>query len=168
MSSTYTFTFNRTHTATFAADAMRNALRDLLLGVGLDPLSLVTSWSVNGEAARTWLRSGHLRELVLELYVPGSSKVAARIDIPIRYDGSGVSDDMWVDREHVRRTAAYIGKLPAHYRYDVIFRLAPGAPPVVGMGDATLRGTGGLSARSAGTVIATPDIVGGLRYWRAS
>ena len=30
MSATYTFTFNRTHTATFAADAMRNVLRDLL------------------------------------------------------------------------------------------------------------------------------------------
>ena len=41
MSSTYTFTFNRTHTATFAADAMRNVLRDLLVAVGLDPLSLI-------------------------------------------------------------------------------------------------------------------------------
>jgi hypothetical protein len=168
MSSTYTFVFNRTHTATFAADAMRNVLRDLLVAVGLDPLALITDWSLNGEAARTWLRSGHLRELMLEVYAPGSSKATARIDIPVRYDGSGVDDDMWVDRDHVRRTASHIGKLPAHYRYDVVFRLAPGAPPVPGMGSAILRGTGGLTVRSAGTVIATPDIVGCLRYWKAS
>jgi len=168
MSATYTFTFNRTHTATFAADAMRNVLRDLLVAVGLDPGALVTNWSLNGEAARTWLRSGHLRELVLEIYAPGSTRAAARIDIPIRYDGSGFDDDMWVDREHVRRTGSHIGKLPAHYRYDVIFRLDPGAPPVAGMGDVALRDSSGLTARSAGTVIATPDILGGLRYWKSS
>jgi hypothetical protein len=168
MTSTYTLTFNRTHTATFSADAMRNVLRDLLLGLGLDPLALITGWSLNGQAARTWLQSGHLRELVLEVYAPGSSKAMARIDIPIRYDGSGVDDDMWVDREHVRRTTAQIGKLPAYYRYDVVFCLAPNAPPVAGMGNATLRDIVGLTPRSAGTVIATPDIVGGLRYWRAS
>ena len=82
------------------------------------------------------------------------------------YDGSGVDDDMWVDREHIRRSVAKIGKLPSGCRYDVIFQLAPGAPHVDGMGDVDLRDTSGMTSRSAGSVISTPDIVAGLRYWR--
>jgi len=66
MTSTHTFTFTRTHTATFASEAMRNVLRDIIRAVGLDPVDLINSWSLNGRAARTWLQSGHLRVLVLE------------------------------------------------------------------------------------------------------
>jgi len=166
MTSTHTFTFTRTHTATFASDAMRNVLREITLAVGLDPVDLIRSWSLNGRAARTWLQSGHLRVLILEFYLPGSSRLEGRVDLPVSYDGSGVDDDMWVDREHIRRSVAKIGKLPSGCRYDVVFQLAPGAPHVNGMGVVDLRETGGLTSRSAGSVISTPDIVAGLRYWR--
>ena len=166
MSGTHTFTFTRAHTATFASDAMRNVLRDVIRSVGLDPTDLVSGWTRNGLAARTWLKSGDLRMLVLEFYAPGSTKVEARVDLPVAYDGSGVDDDMWVDRDHIRRSIAKIGKLPAGCRYDVIFSVVPGAPPVDGFTDTTFRNTSGLAKRSAGSVIVTPDIVAGLQYWK--
>lgn len=166
MSSTHTFTFTRAHTATFASDAMRNVLRDIVRALGLDPVRLINGWSLNGLAARTWLQSGHLRVLILEFYKPGSSRVEGRIDLPVSYGGSGVDDDMWVDRDHIRRSVAKIGKLPSSCLYDVVFQIAPGAPYVEGMGDVDLRDTSGLTSLSAGSVISTPDIVAGLRYWR--
>ena len=166
MSSTHTFTFTRTHTATFAADAMRNVLRDIIRTLGLDPSKLIDDWSVVGAAARTWLQSGHLRTVVLEFYEPGSSTAKARVDLPVEYDGSGVDDDMWVDRDHILRSVAKIGKLPADCSYSVILSHAPGAPEVDGMYPANYRSVSNLTSRSAGSVISTPDIVAGLRYWK--
>ncbi len=145
---------------------MRNVLRDIIVAVGLDPVDLINSWSLNGRAARTWLQSGHLRVLVLEFYLPGSSRLEGRVDLPVSYNGSGADDDMWVDREHIRRSVGKIGKLPSSCRYGIVFQLAPGADHVDGMRDVDLRDTSRLTSRSAGSVISTPDIVAGLRYWR--
>src|SRR5690349_19290167 len=102
--STATFTYNRTHTATFVADNMRNVLRDIISWSGLDPTKLADDWLIVGEAVRTWLQSEDLLEITLEFFMPGSDRIVARWDFPIRYDGSGTDDDMWVAKEHIKRT----------------------------------------------------------------
>ncbi|MFC3070499.1 HORMA domain containing protein [Phenylobacterium soli] len=163
-----TFTYTRTHTATYVADNMRNQLKRIIQAAGLSPEDLADSWNVLGEAVRTWLRSGHLRKVILEFYKPGSDKLEGRWDFDIDYDGSGVDDDMWVDREHLRRTIEKAGQPPPGCVYRVVLRHDPEAPMVTGMSSTDLRATDGFTSRAAGTSIATSDIMAGLNYWRRS
>lgn len=161
-----TFTYTRTHTATYVADNMRNQLKRIIQAAGLDPADLADSWEVLGEAVRSWLRSGHLRLVILEFFKPGSDYLEGRWDFEIDYDGSGVDDDMWVDREHLQRTIEKAGRPPAGCKYRVVLRHGPGAPSVDGMFSTSLRATDGFTSRAAGTSIATADITAGLNYWR--
>ncbi len=166
MSSTFTFTFTRTHTATYVADHMRNVLRDIVRYVGLDPVDLLDDWNVVGKGARIWLESGHLLSITLEFYRPGASVALSRMDFPVRYDGSGADHDLWVDRIHLQRTLAKVDKLPSGCRYRVVLHTKPGYSHVDGFVATTLLSTEGLVRRGAGTIVATPDIVAGLAYWR--
>jgi hypothetical protein len=88
----------------------------------------------------------------------------ARWDIPIRYDGTG--NDMWVDREFFAESFAKARRPPAGCSYRVVLRTRPGRPDVAGVEGTTLRSTGNLVAREAGTVIATPDMMASARYYR--
>ncbi len=167
--STYTFTYNRTHTSIFVTDNMKNLLRDIIMWSGLEPTKLVDDWKgVLEEAVRTWLRSGDLEEIVLEFYVPGKEDAVARWDFPISYDGSGVDDDMWVAKDFVRRTIEKSQKPPANAIYRIVLITRKERPDVPGMAPTTLRTTNGLTGRISGTAIATPDIMASLKYWRVA
>lgn len=166
--STVVFAYGRAHTSVFAADNMRNLLRDIVAWSGLDQTQLVDDWSVVGNAVRTWLRSGDLLEVTLEFFLPGSNVACGRWDLPISYDGSGVDDDMWVAKSLVRQTIAKVGKPPANALYRVVLTHRPTAESVAGMYPATLRSVDGLVSRQSGTAIATPDIMATLKYWRAA
>lgn len=165
---TYTVTYLRTHTATFVADNMRNVLRDIIRDVGLDPSDLLDDWDVIGRGVRTWLESGHLQKIIIEFYWHGSSSAVTRWDFPINYNGSGVDDDMWVDREHLRRTIAKADRPPLGCKYRVVLINGPGRPYVPGFVATTLLSTEGLVNRSAGTVIATRDIMASIEYWKSA
>lgn len=167
--STYTFTYNRTHTSVFVTDNMKNLLRDIIMWSGLEPTKLVDDWEgVLEEAVRTWLRSEDLEKIVLEFYVPGKEDVVARWDFPISYDGSGVGDDMWVAKDFVRRTIEKSQNPPANASYRVVLIAREGRPHVSGMVSTTLRATNGLTGHVSGTAIATPDIMASLKYWRVA
>ena len=161
-----TFTFARSHTAVFAADNMRNQLVRIVLAAGLSPQDIADDWKIVGVAARTWLESGHLRQVILEFFKPGSDRLELRWDFDVDYDGSGADDDMWVDREHLRRTILKAGLPPAGCKYRVVLTHAPGVAEVSGMSSTSLLSTSGFASRAAGTSIATSDIMAGLRYWR--
>lgn len=165
---TSTFTFTRTHSAIFVADNIRNQLKSLIQAAGLDPTRLVDDWDVLGRAVRTWLESGHLEGVTIEFYRPGSNVAERRWDFDISYGGSGVDDDMWVDREHLRRTIEKVGRPPSGCVYRILLGAKPGRQHVDGMVDAYYKSTSGLIARSTGTAIATHDIMAGLRYWKAA
>jgi hypothetical protein len=165
---TSTFTFTRTHSSIFVADNIRGQLKSLILAAGLDPTKLADDWDVVGKAVRTWLESGHLNGVTIEFYQPGRSIAEKRWDFEISYEGSGVDDDMWVDRDHLRRTIDKAGRPSAGCLYRVILSADAGRPHVDGMADTSFKSTSGLIARSTGTAIATHDIMAGLRYWRAA
>ncbi|MBN8529377.1 hypothetical protein [Brevundimonas vesicularis] len=161
-----TFTYTRTHTAAFVADHIRNQLNRIIQAAGLSPAQLVDDWTVVGPAVRTWLQSGHLKVVTIEFFKPGSSTLQLRWDFPVTYDGSGVDDDMWVDRDHVQRTIDKVGRPPAGCVYRIILTSQRGRPDVAGMSSASHLATTGLVSRSTGTAIATHDITAGLNYWR--
>jgi HORMA domain-containing protein len=166
MTATTVSAYARTHTAAFVSDKMRNLLKILIRYHGLDPTALVDAWtSWVDRAARTWLESGDLLKIVIESYKPGASVASARWDFPIRYDGNGV-DEMWIDRAFFEGTLPKAAPPPPGCIYRVLLLPRLGAPSVPGLTDAEFFSLNGLVAREAGTVIATPDIMASMMYYR--
>lgn len=167
MSGTRTFTYTRAHTAVYVADNMRNLLRDLISWSGLNPAKLVDDWVNLGKAVQTWLESGHLQSITIEFFEPGSDGLLTRWDFPISYGGSGVDDDMWVDKLLVQQTIAKAPKPPANASYRVLLEAPSSSRPFVpNMVDTSFRSTEGLTCRNSGTSMATPDIMAGINYWK--
>ncbi len=167
MSAVSVHTFARTHTSVFVSDKLRNFVKLLIRHYGLDPQGVVDAWSSwVDRAARTWLESGHLTDIVVEFYWPGSTSAVARWDFPIRYDGNGV-DDMWIDRLFFEDSLPKAKAPPTGCSYRIVLLTSPGKPLVDGVGTCTLLSTSGLVSREAGTIIATPDIMASARYYRS-
>ena len=166
MTTVSTHAYARAHAEIFLSDRMRNLLKDLVRSHGLDPTQLVDQWTEwIDNAVRTWLRSGHLRQISIEFYKPGAVAAVARWDFPIRYDGSGIGD-MWVDDDFFADTLAKAARPPAGCDYRVLLLNWPGAATIPGLGPAPYKSLAGLTARDAGTVIATPFMTAGARYYR--
>jgi hypothetical protein len=158
--------YARAHTAAFVSDKIRNLLKILILYHGLNPTALVDAWTAwVDRAARRWLETGDLLKVIIEFYRPGTSTALARWDFPIRYDGNGV-DEIWVDREFFEGSFAKATAPPTGCTYRILLLHRDGAPPVLGVGPVPFLSLNGLIAREAGTVIATPDIMASMEYYK--
>ena len=167
MNAVSTYAFSRLHTSVFVSDKMRKLMILLVRYHGLDPVHIADAWTDwVDRAVRTWLESGHLRTIIIEFYRPWSNNAEARWDFPIRFDGSGVEDEMWVDRAFLEGSIAKAKAPPAGCSYRIVLQVAPGAHDVAGVGNTVLRSTDGLVAREIGTVISTPDIMASGKYYR--
>lgn len=162
----YTHSFSQAHSITFLSDNLRNTLREVIRENGLDPEKLMHDWATIEHGIQTWLRSRDLTTIVVEFYRPGASFASARWEFPIGYTGSGVDDDMWLDKAYLRQLMAKSARPTADCTYRILLCRKPGAPPVAGLVDCTFLSTGQLAARQAGTVIATPHMTAGVTYWR--
>lgn len=166
MTSVSTHAYTRANAEVFLSDRMRNIMKDLVRTCGLNPTSIVDDWSNwVDNAVRTWLRSGHLREIRIEFFTVGADVVAARWDFPVRYDSTGIAD-MWVDDDFFEGSIAKAAKPPANCTYRVLLVTDPGRPDVPGVGTVSSKSLGSLTSRDAGTVIATPFMMAGARHYR--
>jgi hypothetical protein len=162
----YVQAFARSHSITFLSDNLRNTLRDVIKEYGLDPDNLVQDCRVLERGIKSWLESGHLKSVVVEFYRRGSSSASARWDFPTGYDGSGVDDDMWLDKAYLRQLIAKSARPSTDCIYRITLTVRAGAPDVDGFSDTNLLSTGNLTARHAGTVIATRHVTAAAVYWR--
>ena len=164
----YAFTreFTQTHSIVFLSDNLRNTLREVIRENGISPHKLMQDWSTIERGIRTWLESGHLMNVVVEFFRPGASTASARWEIPIGYDGSGIDDDMWLDKNYLRQLIAKAKRPTSDCIYRIVLVTHPGEPWVDGFADCTFLSTGSLAARHAGTVIATGHMTAGVTYWR--
>jgi hypothetical protein len=163
---TYTQTFTQTHSIVFLSDNLRNTLREVIRENGLSPNKLMQDWETIERGIRTWLHSGHLNNIVVEFFRPFASAASARWEFPIGYTGSGVDDDMWLDKAYLRQLIAKSARPSTDCTYRILLCTDTGAPQVTGFTSCTFLSTNGMSARQAGTVIATGHITAGATYWR--
>ena len=162
----YAKTFTHTHNIVFLSDNLRNTLREVIRENGISPEKLMQDWRIIEEVIRTWLRSGHLNNIVVEFFKPGASASSARWEFPIGYTGSGVHDDMWLDKNYLRQLIAKSARPSADCTYRGVLCTNAGRPRVDGFVDCAFLSTGNLAARQAGTVIATGNMTAAVTYWR--
>src|ERR1700722_4355209 len=158
--------FNQAHSIVFLSDNLRNTLREVIRENGLSPQKLVQDWGTIERGIQTWLQSGHLNNIVIEFFKPGASIASARWEFPIGYDGSGVHDDMWLDKNYLRQLIAKSARPTTDCTYRVLLCTKSGRPAVSGFSDCSFLSTGSLAARQAGTVIATGNMTAAVTYWR--
>lgn len=162
----YSQTFTQTHSIVFLSDNLRNSLREVIREYGLSPNKLMQDWETIERGIQTWLRSGHLNNIVVEFFKPWTSTASARWEFPVRYIGSGVEDDMWLDKSYLRQLIAKAARPSMDCTYRIVLCTDPGRAQVDGFSYCPFLSTGQLAARQAGTVIATGHMTAGATYWR--
>jgi hypothetical protein len=162
----YTRTFTQTHSIVFLSDNLRNTLREVIWENGISPSKLMQDWETIERGIQTWLRSGHLNNIVVEFFKPGALASSARWDFPIGYAGSGVDDDMWLDKNYLRQLILKSARPSTDCTYRILLCTDAGAPTVSGFSYCSFLSTGSLAARQSGTVIATGHMTATVTYWR--
>jgi len=74
-------TYSYTHSVTYVTDNILKSLKDIILLSGLDPEHFADRWESNTRAIKTWLGTGDLRKVILEIYNPATDKLVTRWDM---------------------------------------------------------------------------------------
>lgn len=137
---------------------------------GLSTAGLAADWDVLENGCATWLRTGHLRKLILEVYdpsLPAASDLVGRFDFSIDYsyysDGTG---ELWMDPDTIAWTIRKNGSYAPACRYRVVADTHPGRPDIDGWSSTTLRSTSGLVRQVAGTATGGGSLGAELSYYR--
>jgi hypothetical protein len=155
-----------THSVTYVADNILKSLKDIIRLVGLDPTNLVNGWESNLRALRTWLESGDLRQVNLEIYHPTTNALITRWDLDIAYGWSSDDGSFWTDTDQLKYAIRKTGVAPSSARYRLLMDNKPGRPDVPGWSPATYRSTDGMVRQSFGSTIEHSGLGASAAYWR--
>lgn len=160
-----------THASTHVAANVLRSIRQIIKGCGLSTARMLDQWAVLESGVATWLQSGDLEALILEVFDP-SDRVddrRGRFDFTIDYayyrDGDG---ELWLDPETVRRTILKNGSYPSACDYRFVATTSPGRPDVEGWSTTTLRSTSGFERHTVGTAVGGGSLGASLAYYRRS
>lgn len=157
--------YSYTHSVTYVADNILKSFKDIIRLSGLDPTILVENWSSNLLALKTWLQSGHLESVVLEVFDTVTDKLIGRWDIDVVYGASG-DGSFRTDTDQIKYHIRKAGILPSQARYRLLMQNQKGRPEVDGWGSAQFRATEGFARHSLGSTIEHNGLGGNAAYWR--
>jgi hypothetical protein len=160
-----------TYAATHVATNMLGRIRSIIKGSGLDPGRIRESWDVLEEGIATWLASGHLKAVTLEVYHPAGRRddLAGRFDFTVDYGYyPGGDGDLWLDPDTVAYTIRKNGAFPARCQYRIVADTAPGRPDVPGWTATAYRSTKGFTRHAVGTAIGGGSLGAALAYYTRS
>jgi hypothetical protein len=158
--------YSYTHSVTYVADNILKSLKDIIRLSGLDPTKLVTDWDSNLRAISTWIASGHLRRVVLEIYNPENDELIVRWDVDIDYSWSSSNGSFWTDTEQLNYHIRKAGVAPSEARYQLLLDNKPGRPDVAGWSSTTYRSTDGMVRQSLGSTVEHSGLGANTAYWR--
>jgi hypothetical protein len=154
-----------THSVTYVADNILKSFKDIIRLSGLDPAALVSDWDSNMRAIRTWLGSGDLEKVVLEVFHPSTGALITRWDIEIAYGWTG-DGGFWTDTEQLKYHIRKAGLAPSEAAYEILLKTKPGRPEVAGWGAGSFRSTDGFVRHSLGSTLSHSGLGGNAAYWR--
>ena len=155
------------HSVTYVTDKMLKSLRFILTNTGLDPNKFVSDWKSYELAVETWLKSRHLKSVVLEI-VSSAGSLVTRCDFEIDYSYGTGEGTMWLDTDTLKYAIAKFGVFPSSCTYNIKLQNNPGWPAVPGWGPCTYLSTNGFIKQSLGTTIGTHAIGAQASYYRKS
>lgn len=155
-----------THSVTYLADNILKSFKDVIRLSGLDPSRLVADWETNMRALKTWLGTGDLERVVLEVFNPRTGALIVRWDIDVVYNWSSGDGSFWTDTEQLKYHIRKAGMAPSDASYDILIKTKPGRPDVAGWGTGTYRSTEGFVRHSLGSTIEHYGLGGSAAYWR--
>jgi len=159
-------TYSYTHSVTYVADNILKSLKDIIRLSGLNPVEFVEDGASNLLAVRTWLDSGDLERVVLEIYNPSSDKLITRWDIDIVYSWSSGDGRFWTDTDQLRYAILKAGVLPSQAKYKLLLKTKPGRPDVQGWVKRSFRSTDGMVRQSLGSTVEHSGLRAQAGYWR--
>lgn len=144
-----------THSVVYVADNILKSLKDIIRLSGLDPSAFVGEWDTHMRGVQTWLNTGDLEAVELEIYNPNTDALIIRWDIEIAYGwtGDSGSGSFWTDTEQLRYAIKKAGAAPGEARYRFLVQTKPGRPDVAGWGTTNARSTTGMVRQSLGTTV---------------
>lgn len=154
-----------THSVTYVADNILKSFKDIINSVGLDPSAFVEDWAVNRLGIATWLESGHLKRVYLEIFDPTTDELVTRWDIDIVYAHCG-DGGFYTDTDQLRYHIQKAGLAPSRARYRFVASTHSGRPAVAGWSSCNSRSTSGMTRQSLGSTVQHNGLGGNTSYWR--
>lgn len=166
MTSTVTYSYTRSHTATHLTDVILGTISDILAELGIDTGPLGKRWDQNENAIKAWITEGSLNAVVLECQPPyGPARPV--IEFPVTYTASGTGDaEFTASRARLARFLAKLDRVPRGTTFELKCTFTGGHSPQPGWEPTTLASTSGLQSLTFGTIGAAPHASAGLRYHR--
>jgi hypothetical protein len=155
-----------THATTYVADNILKSLKNILLYSGLDPDKLVDDWNVLHLGIKTWIDSGHLEKITLEVFDQPSGNLIGRWDVNVSYEWTCGDGQFWTDTDAIRFAIKKAGVFPSSAKYRVVATTAAGRSDVPGWSTTTHRSTEGMVEQRIGTSIEASGLSGTMSYYR--
>lgn len=165
MTSTYTYSYTRAHTATHLTDVILGTITDILAELGINMDRLHRDWVPNENAVKTWIEEGSLGTVVLECHQP-SGAVAPVIEFPVSYTTSGDGNaEFTASRARAARFRAKFDQVPARTTYRLFCTFNGPRTPQPGWGPGHRASVDGLRGITFGTLGSAPHASTGMRYY---
>ena len=119
-------------------------------------------------AIQTWLQSGHLEVVVLEIFNPKTDALVVRWDIDVIYTTGMGDGGFWTDTEQIKYHVRKAGLAPSEAKYRLLLQNKTGASDVDGWGSTQYRFTEGFVRHSLGSTIEHYGLGASAAYWRKS
>jgi hypothetical protein len=158
--------YSYTQSVVYVADNLLRSLKDIIRLSGLDPSKLTGDWEVLLRGISTWIDSGHLEKVVLEIYDPKTDALITRWDLAISYSWDISAGVAWTDPDQLKYAIRKAGLVPSAASYRVIVTNSNAYPSVAGWSSGTLRSTSGLVQQSIGATISHNGLSANTTYWR--
>jgi hypothetical protein len=155
-----------THSVTYVAENILRSFKDIIRLSGLDPGHLSDSWEVLHRGIRTWIESGHLDKVVLEVFDPATNVLVGRWDVRVVYEFTAGNGYFWTDTDAIRYAIQKAGTYPSLCRYAIKVTTKPGRRDVAGWSATTFRSTDGFVEQAVGTTVEHSGLSGGFSYYR--
>jgi len=166
MSATTVSVNTYTHSVTYVVDNVLKSFKEIIRLSGLSPAKMVGEWESIQRAMTTWINSGHLSGVTLEVYDPSDNKLITRWDIDVVYGYTSGDGKFWTDTDQLAYEIKKAGCWPSLASYDIILRNKSGRPDVAGWSPCEFRSTEGLVKKSLGTTVEHSGLGGNASYYR--
>lgn len=154
------------HSVTFVSDNILKGLKDIIVTSGLSPAKLAGDWVVLHAGISAWLKSGHLKQVTLEIFDPTTDALIYRWDLDMIYSYGTGDGGFWADTEALKYNIRKAGLAPSQAAYRVFVDAGPGRPAVDGWTTCSARSTDGFVRQSLGSTISHNGLAAGVSYWR--